>query len=125
MIVANYGVRTFQVSDLDEEHSFSDYQINRWITCALMVAVGVAYCLVRGYADQMLTISLGVYVYKMIDGLADVYEGTACSRWTSSIWPAFRRRSARSSCFVVFSLLLAGHAQSARSRASPWPWPPP
>ena len=29
MIVANYGVRTFQVSDLEEEHSFSDYQINR------------------------------------------------------------------------------------------------
>ncbi len=37
MILANYGVRTYQVSDVDEEHSFSDYQINRWITCAFMV----------------------------------------------------------------------------------------
>ena len=75
MFLANYGVRTYQVSDLDETHSFSDYQLNRWITCALMVAVGVAYCSIRGYAQDMFTISLGVYVYKMVDGLADVYEG--------------------------------------------------
>ena len=75
MYLANYGVRTYQVSDLDEAHSFSDYQLNRWITCALMVAVGVAYCSIRGYAQDMFTISLGVYVYKMVDGLADVYEG--------------------------------------------------
>ena len=43
MILANYGVRTYQVSDVTEEHSFSDYQINRLITCAFMVLVGVAY----------------------------------------------------------------------------------
>ena len=75
MILANYGVRTYQVSDVTEEHSFSDYQINRWITCAFMVLVGVVYCTVRGYESQMFTISLGVYLYKMVDGLADVYEG--------------------------------------------------
>lgn len=75
MIVANYGVRTYQVSDVHEAHSFSDYQVNRWITCACMVVVGVVYCLVRGYDQQMFLISLGVYLYKMIDGLADVYEG--------------------------------------------------
>ena len=75
MILANYGVRTYQVSDVSEEHSFSDYQVNRWITCAFMVLVGVVYCLVRGYESQMFTISVGVYLYKMVDGLADVYEG--------------------------------------------------
>mgnify|MGYP007008371903 FL=1 len=64
MILANYGVRTYQVSDVTEEHSFSDYQINRLITCAFMVLVGVAYCMVRGYESQMFTISLGVYLYK-------------------------------------------------------------
>ena len=40
-----------------------------------MVLVGVVYCTVRGYESQMFTISLGVYLYKMVDGLADVYEG--------------------------------------------------
>lgn len=93
MILANYGVRTYQVSDVTEEHSFSDYQINRWITCAFMVLVGVAYCMVRGYESQMFTISLGVYLYKMVDGLADVYEGRlqqADKLYLSGVSQAFR-----------------------------------
>ena len=75
MIIANYGVRTYQVSDLDESHSFSDYQVNRWITCFAMVLIGFAYCNIRGYTGDMFLISIGVYLYKMVDGLADVYEG--------------------------------------------------
>lgn len=75
MIVANYGVRTYQVSDVDEAHSFSDYQINRFATCIVMLIAGVLYCSARGYTDDMFVISIGVYFYKMIDGLADVYEG--------------------------------------------------
>lgn len=75
MFVANFGVRTYQISDIDEAHSFNDYQINRWITCALMIVIGVAYCNFRGYGAEMFDICMGVFIYKMIDGLADVYEG--------------------------------------------------
>jgi O-antigen/teichoic acid export membrane protein len=75
MFVGNYGVRTYQVSDIKEAHSFSDYQIHRWLTCIIMVVAGLLYCVARGYAENMFAISMGVYVYKMIDGLADVYEG--------------------------------------------------
>jgi hypothetical protein len=46
--VGNYGVRTYQVSDLDEMDSFAAYQIQRVITCVAMLCAGVAYCLVRG-----------------------------------------------------------------------------
>lgn len=105
MILANYGVRTYQVSDVTEEHSFSDYQINRWITCAFMVLVGVVYCMVRGYESQMFTISLGVYLYKMVDGLADVYEGRlqqADKLYLSGVSQAFRSVVV----LVVFSLCL-------------------
>lgn len=75
MIIGNYGVRTYQVSDIDEEHSFSDYQINRIITCVLMIIAGYVYCCIRGYAGEMFVISMGVYLYRMVDALADVYEG--------------------------------------------------
>lgn len=75
MFVANYGVRTFQVSDVSEEYSFQEYQINRIITCVIMIVLGVGYLYIRGYENEMLIISAGVYVYKLIDGLADVYEG--------------------------------------------------
>jgi O-antigen/teichoic acid export membrane protein len=105
MIVANYGVRTYQVSDLEEEHSFSDYQVNRWVTCVAMVLIGLLYCLIRGYADEMFTISLGVYFYKMIDGLADVYEGRLQQKdklYLAGVSQALRSVAA----IVVFSLCL-------------------
>ncbi len=75
MFVGNYGVRTYQASDLDEEHSFADYQVHRIVTVAVMIVAGIAYCYLRGYGTEMFTISMGVYAYKAADALADVYEG--------------------------------------------------
>lgn len=75
MILANYGVRTFQVSDIEEHHSFMSYQINRWITAAVALVAGILYCTLREYDSSMATICLGVFSYKIIDGVADVYEG--------------------------------------------------
>lgn len=75
MIACNYGVRNFQVSDIDEKTSFASYQLNRWICGALALACGLVYSSARGYDAQMATIGLGVYLYKAIDGIADVYEG--------------------------------------------------
>lgn len=75
LFIANYGVRTFQVSDLAEKHSFSDYQANRVVTCVVMLVVGILYCQLRGYDPQMFTLCMGMFVYRAIDGLADVYEG--------------------------------------------------
>ncbi len=75
MIACNYGVRNFQVSDIDEKTSFASYQLNRWLCGALALACGLVYSSARGYDAQMATIGLGVYLYKVIDGVADVYEG--------------------------------------------------
>lgn len=75
LFIANYGVRTFQVSDIAEKHSFADYQANRMITCIVMMFVGILYCQLRGYDPQMFTLCMGMFVYRAIDGLADVYEG--------------------------------------------------
>lgn len=73
--LANYGVRTYQVSDLDDMRSFRDYQVNRFLTCALMLAVGWLWCQVRGYDAEMFSICMGVLVFRAVDALADVYEG--------------------------------------------------
>lgn len=75
MILGNYGVRTFQVSDVQEHFSFSEYQLNRWITCVLMLLAGYAFIQVRGFDTSIAEIFMAVFVYKMIDALADVYEG--------------------------------------------------
>ncbi len=75
LFLANFGARTYQVSDLDEMQSFYDYQIHRAITCAAMLVVGFAYCRLRGYAEPMVSICMGVLCFRAVDGLADVYEG--------------------------------------------------
>ena len=75
LFVANYGVRTFQVSDVDEMESFLDYQISRFISCAAMMLLGFIYTRLRGYGEPMHSICMAVFLFRMIDGLADVYEG--------------------------------------------------
>lgn len=75
MYIGNYGVRTFQVSDLEEMESFWAYVIQRILTCAAMMIIGFLYCKVRGYTGAMYTICIAVFTYRMIDALADVYEG--------------------------------------------------
>lgn len=75
MFIGNYGVRTYQVSDIDSEYSFRDYQAMRWITCILMLAVGWIWCFAKGYSSEMFNISMGIILYKLVDALADVYEG--------------------------------------------------
>ena len=75
MFVGNYGVRTYQVSDVHEMQSFNDYQIQRIITCAGMLLIGFIYCKLRGYSGAMMAITMGVILFRAFDALADVYEG--------------------------------------------------
>lgn len=75
LFLGNYGVRTFQVSDLDEMESFLDYQVSRVITVTAMLATGYAYCRLHGYGPEMTGVCMAVLAFRAIDALADVYEG--------------------------------------------------
>lgn len=73
--VGMYGVRTYQVSDVDEMDSFGAYQLQRLLSCLLMVGVGYLFCRVRGYSGEMLSICTGTFAFRTFDAFADVYEG--------------------------------------------------
>lgn len=105
MIAAGYGVRTHQVSDLDEDASFASYQVNRWLTGIAAFVIGLLYCALRDYDAAMMAISLGVYVYKVVDGVADVYEGRL--QQADKLYLAGISQTIRSGLAIVsFSLLL-------------------
>ena len=105
MFIANYGVRTFQVSDTHDEHSFADYQVSRILTCVIMMVIGYSYCCMRGYSGDVFTMSMGVYTYRMIDALADVYEGRL--QQADKMYLAGLSQALRSAfVFVVFSAVL-------------------
>lgn len=105
LFVANYGIRTYQVSDVDEMQSFLDYQINRFVTCAVMLVAGLAYVRLRGYGEPMTSICMGVFGFRLVDGLADVYEGRLQQKdklYLAGISQAVRCVAA----VVVFSVVL-------------------
>ena len=105
MVVANYGVRTFQVSDIDDAASFNSYQVQRAATSALALVAGILYCTARGYDPNMVALSMGVYVYKVVDGLADVYEGRL--QQADKLYLAGISQAVRSVAVVaVFSVLV-------------------
>ena len=104
-ILANYGVRTYQVSDLDEYHSFADYQVNRVVTCVVMLIVGFIICKVAGYQGVMGTMCMGIFAYKAVDALGEVYEGRlqqVDKLYLGGVSLAIRSAAA----FVVFTALL-------------------
>ncbi len=74
LYVGNYGVRTYQVSDLDEAESFASYQLQRAMTCALMLLIGFLWCMLRGYDHTMTVITWGAFGFRAVDALADTYE---------------------------------------------------
>ena len=75
LFVANFGMLTYQVSDIKEMQSFNDYLIHRIICCVAMLAIGVIYIRLRGYDAFMSNVCMGIFLFRMVDGFADVFEG--------------------------------------------------
>ena len=105
MIVANFGVRTYQASDTQERHSFFEYQVARWVTCIIMLVVGLLYFGIRGYTADMYFISLGILLFRCVDCLSDVYEGRLQQK--DKLYLAGISQTLRSAIsFIAFSIFL-------------------
>ena len=79
LFIGEFGVKKFQVSDVEEKYSFADYFTVRIITCTSMIAASfiyVGYSLVFGnYSVLKFVILIIVCLTKVIDGFADVFYG--------------------------------------------------
>ena len=79
MYLGNYGVRNYQVSDVDEKFPFRSYILHRLLTVALMLVVAAVYCaysLLRGAYSPAKTMTVAAMcLLKAIDCLEEVLEG--------------------------------------------------
>ncbi len=73
-LLAYFGIRPFQVTDVAGEYRFGDYRLHRWLTCGAAILLGGGYLLVCGYVPQKAWTLFLLIGYKVIDGFADVYE---------------------------------------------------
>lgn len=75
--LGEYGVRKYQVTDVAEKTSFSDYHTHRVVTCMLAVIVGALYAgkgLFTGqYSSGKAVIIIIVCAMKAIEAYCDVY----------------------------------------------------
>lgn len=105
LYIGNYGVRTYQVSDIDEADSFASYQVHRVLTCLAMLLIGWVWCTVRGYDHEMTLITWGAFIFRAVDALADTYE--ARLQQMDKLYLSGVSQAARSVFgVVVFTLLL-------------------
>jgi len=75
LTIGYFNVRTYQVSDVAERFSFSQYFSFRMVTCAVMAAAGIAWMVLGGYRGEKLVCFLWILLFKIAEAVADVMEG--------------------------------------------------
>ena len=74
-IIGGYAGRTYQVADKSGINSDDDYLAQRYITCGLMLAAGIIYCLVMKYDAMHALLLITLTVLKAIEAFSDVFYG--------------------------------------------------
>lgn len=77
--IGKYGMRYYQVSDVQEQYSFKEYAYSRSITVVAMVVVSIGYTcyatVTNGYSSEKFWIIIWMCLYKAVDAIEDVFEG--------------------------------------------------
>lgn len=79
MAIGKYGIRQFQVSDVEEKYSFKEYTVARIITSIIMIAASFVYVgvnLASGlYNSSKSIVIILICLAKVIDAVEDVIHG--------------------------------------------------
>ena len=79
LFVGKYGVRGFQVSDVDNKYSFRDYHCGRVISVAMMILISVVYTLICsyrvGYSAEKTQIIIWMCMMRVPEAYEDVFYG--------------------------------------------------
>lgn len=77
--IGKYGIRFFQVSDVDREYNFREYRMSRIITTIAMTLISTAYVLIvanqNGYSDVKTITIIWLCLFKLADSFEDVFYG--------------------------------------------------
>ncbi|MDD3337938.1 MAG: hypothetical protein PHS82_03680 [Lachnospiraceae bacterium] len=70
-----YNMRAYQVSDLNEKYTFSDYFTTKVLTSSFMLVGGIAYAVLYHYGTYKTLLTLFLCVLMIGDVMADVFAG--------------------------------------------------
>ena len=79
LTIGNYGMRSYQVTDVNYHFSFGDYLGSRITTSLLMILVSLAYVIYgiffNGYSSYKALVVFVICILKVIDAAEDVFAG--------------------------------------------------
>ena len=70
-VIGVYLGRTFQVTDIDEKNTNSNYVYNKITTCALMILVSILFVLIKGYDIYKSAVIIVLCGFKSIEALSE------------------------------------------------------
>ncbi len=73
-MVAYFGIRPYQITDVEDKYSFGDYLHLRIVTSLSAILIGIGFLFIQGYTIQKTLVVFFMVCYKVIDGFADAYE---------------------------------------------------
>lgn len=74
-MIANYGLRSFQVSDVNGKYSDKTFMTSRLITMATGLLLCVLYSLFSGYQAKIVLLIVAYMLYKCVEAYADILSG--------------------------------------------------
>ena len=106
--VGKYGVRQYQVTDVTEKNSFSDYLHARFASNGIMLAGIAIYLLVHGikgdYSGEKMAVVFMICMVKFVEAFEDVYHGRMQQKGRLDV--AGRILGIRLGLFIVFFTVL-------------------
>ncbi len=79
LTIGKYGMRNFQVSDVNGQFTFYEYLMSRIFTVSLMIAVSIIFVLYvgnkNGYSMEKSLIIIWMSLFKVVDAFEDVFHG--------------------------------------------------
>lgn len=74
-VVATYGMRSYQASDVEGRYSFGTYLRSRIITCTVALALCAVFAAVNGYSTYVFLCIFLYMLFKVLEAMSDVYQG--------------------------------------------------
>ncbi len=73
--IGDYGIRVYQVTDVNRKYKFGEYLALRVVVVTIMFIIGIAFVIISGYELEKLTICLLLILFRVIDNLSETYQG--------------------------------------------------
>lgn len=74
--VANYGMRNYQVSDVNNKYSAGSYVTLRYLTCLAALILCVVFVIANGHYSLNQQLVIGIYmIFRTSEAVSDVFQG--------------------------------------------------